>query len=101
MVVAGTGTELSSSLHRNAFGSHLDPDPEKRNEANSCYCMEEDGFPCFKSGVMNMGPCKRSASLPDGAPIALSYPHFYQAHPSFGEAVLGLKPDKIKHQVGF
>ena len=27
---------------------------------------------------MNMGPCKTSESLPKGAPIALSYPHFYQ-----------------------
>ena len=36
---------------RNAMGSHTDPDPEARNEDNSCFCMEEEGFPCFKSGV--------------------------------------------------
>ena len=39
---------------------------------------KEHKFPCFKSGVMNMGPCKASEGLPAGAPIALSSPHFYQ-----------------------
>ena len=76
------------------------------------------GFPCFKSGVMNMGPCKTSASLPTGAPIALSYPHFYQviitndyshgnnylllipqADQSFRDAVIGMEPNKEKHQM--
>merc|ERR1719319_1968573 len=33
-----------------------------------------------------------------GAPIALSAPHFYQADPSFREAVIGKKPDQEKHQ---
>lgn len=32
------------------------------------------------------------------APVALSMPHFYQADPSFGEAVAGLNPQKEKHQ---
>jgi len=50
-------------------------------------------------GVMNMGPCKTTESLPTGAPIALSYPHFYQADPSFREAVIGMKPEKEKHQM--
>ena len=94
-------------LLRNALGSHWDgEDPELRNVENECYCMEDKGcqilfifisitrktsvtvwrmkiysatgFPCFKSGVMNMGPCKTTESLPTGAPIALSAPHFYQ-----------------------
>ena len=51
--------------------------PFRRNEKNACYCV--DGFSCMKSGVLNMGPCKRTPSLPTGAPMALSYPHFYQA----------------------
>ena len=82
----------------NAMGSHDDPDEEARNTANSCYCLKDQGFSCFKSGVLNMEPCKRSPSLPKGAPIALSFPHFYQADPSFLSAVSGLSPDKEKHQ---
>ena len=82
---------------------------------------------------MNMGPCKTTESLPTGAPIALSAPHFYQvtrmmitfilhfcvvwtttksklklnlitvlnvqADQSFRDAVIGMKPDKEKHQM--
>jgi len=82
----------------NAMGSHDDPDEKARNVNNECYCLKDEGFSCFKSGVLNMAPCKRSEDLPLGAPIALSYPHFYQADPSFLDAVDGLSPDKEKHQ---
>ena len=60
--------------------------------------MKEEGFDCFKSGVLNMAPCKTRSDLPKGAPIALSYPHFYQADPQYLSAVEGLKPNKEKHQ---
>jgi len=80
----------------NAMGSADDEDPERRNEANSCYCV--DGFACFKSGVLNMAPCKRTPDRPMGAPLALSYPHFYQADPHYLNAVEGLHPDKERHQ---
>eukprot|EP00092_Neocalanus_flemingeri_P046420 GFUD01052219.1.p1 GENE.GFUD01052219.1~~GFUD01052219.1.p1 ORF type:complete len:595 (-),score=120.44 GFUD01052219.1:139-1923(-) len=82
----------------NALGSHTDPDPTKVNLANSCYCRQSKGFSCLKSGVLNLEPCKVSPDLPRGAPIALSFPHFYQAHPSFQEAVEGLRPNKTLHQ---
>merc|ERR1719300_1329660 len=78
------------------MGSHTDSDPKKKNPENACYCL--DGFSCFKSGVFNMEPCKRTDDLPLGAPIALSYPHFYEADQSFHDAVVGLKPEKEKHQ---
>ncbi len=78
----------------NAMGSHDDKDPARRNEANRCYCMEQQNFKCFKSGVLNMEPCKRDVM----APLALSMPHFYQAHPAFLEAVDGLSPRKEKHE---
>lgn len=78
------------------MASPNDPDLAVRNEENSCYCVE--GFSCLKSGVYNMEPCKRKPDLPRGAPIALSYPHFYQADPSYREAVLGLSPEQEKHQ---
>jgi len=80
----------------NAMGSHDDDDPRRRNPDNSCYCV--DGFSCFKSGVLNMAPCKRTPDRPKGAPLALSYPHFYQADPSYLNAVEGLSPDKERHQ---
>jgi len=82
----------------NTLGSHDDDDPDRVNKANECFCLKDDGFSCFKSGVLNLAPCKRSESLPEGAPIALSFPHFYQSHPSFREAVGGMVPEKEKHQ---
>eukprot|EP00092_Neocalanus_flemingeri_P072462 GFUD01089209.1.p1 GENE.GFUD01089209.1~~GFUD01089209.1.p1 ORF type:complete len:607 (+),score=119.83 GFUD01089209.1:142-1962(+) len=82
----------------NALGSHTDPDPTKVNLANSCYCRQSKGFSCLKSGVLNLEPCKVTPDLPRGAPIALSFPHFYQADPSFREAVEGLRPNKTLHQ---
>lgn len=82
----------------NALGSHLDSNPKTRNDDNSCYCLENQGFSCFKSGVLNLAPCKRSLDLPKGAPIALSFPHFYQADQSFRDAVGGLNPEKEKHE---
>ena len=82
----------------NALGSAEDTNKTRKNEANKCYCMKEEGFDCFKSGVLNMAPCKTRPDLPKGAPIALSYPHFYQADPKYLNAVEGLKPDKDKHQ---
>lgn len=65
-----------------------------KNPENECYCLENEGFRCLKSGVMYMEPCKRK----DEAPVALSMPHFYQADPSFLNAVEGLNPQKEKHQ---
>ena len=62
------------------------------NPDNACYCLRDQGFSCFKSGVLNMAPCKRAPDMEMGAPIALSFPHFYQADPSFREAVGGLNP---------
>ena len=82
----------------NAMGSHTDPDPVKNNPDNSCFCLKDKGFQCFKSGVFNMAPCKVTPDLPKGAPIALSYPHFYEADQSFLDAVVGLKPNKTEHQ---
>jgi len=82
----------------NSLGSHTDADPERRNLANSCYCMQDEGFSCLKSGVFNLEPCKATTTLPRGAPIAISYPHFYQADPSYLAAVSGLAPNKSLHQ---
>jgi len=79
---------------KNALGRHDDPDPEMANPENECYCMDNEGYKCFKSGVLNMEPCKRKAE----APLALSMPHFYQADESFRNAVHGMNPEKEKHE---
>lgn len=78
----------------NALGSHLDPNDPYYNPDNECYCLEGEGYTCFKSGVLNMEPCKRESK----APLAVSMPHFYMADDSFTEAVGGLSPDKEKHE---
>lgn len=82
----------------NAMGAHDDTDPVRRNEANKCYCLKEEGFQCLKSGVLNMAPCKRTPDMPTGAPLAVSFPHFYQAHPDYQQAVVGLNPVKKQHE---
>merc|ERR1719447_644100 len=78
------------------MGSHFDTNETRRNPDNECYCRE--GIPCMKTGVLHMGPCKVSDALPGGAPMALSYPHFYQADESYLNAVEGLNPQKEKHE---
>lgn len=78
----------------NALGSHKDVNDPYYNEDNKCYCLEDEGYQCFKSGVLNMEPCKRDTK----APLALSMPHFYMADDSFLGAVGGLSPNKTKHQ---
>ena len=67
----------------NALGAHDDTDQERRNPENACYCMKDRGFDCYGSGLLNMAPCKVKSDLPAGAPIALSFPHFYQVSSSF------------------
>jgi len=78
------------------LASHTDPDPLVRNPENACYCP--DGFRCLKSGAFNMAPCKVKPDLETGAPLALSYPHFYMADPWYLDNVEGLKPEKEKHE---
>ena len=79
----------------NALGSHKDVNDPYYNPDNECFCLEDEGYPCFKSGVLNMEPCKRETK----APLALSMPHFYMADDSFLEAFGGgLSPEKEKHQ---
>lgn len=97
-VLYGELTSLRFIPPPNALGSADDNNTETRNTDNKCYCLKDQGFDCFKSGVLNMAPCKISDSLPKGAPIALSYPHFYQADPQYLNAVEGLKPDKERHE---
>ena len=90
----------------NALGSHNDKNKQQRNEKNQCYDISDDPnvdifSKYFKSGVLNLENCKKVKGA-DGEysypPLALSQPHFYQADQEFKDAVIGLKPDKDKHQ---
>lgn len=47
---------------------------------------------CLGSGVLNVSVCK------SGAPIILSFPHFYQADEKFVSAIEGMHPNKEHHE---
>ena len=79
---------------RNSMSSHTYPDSNKRDTDNSCFCKEEEGFSCFKSGILNL--CAQH--LPYGYPFAISFPHVYEVNQAFLDAVDGLQPSKERHQ---
>ncbi|XP_029178350.1 protein croquemort-like [Nylanderia fulva] len=58
--------------------------------SRQCYCPNRD---CGPSGVLNISSCKY------GAPAFVSMPHFYLADESYRKAVLGMSPDKEKHEI--
>ncbi|XP_042534183.1 lysosome membrane protein 2 [Dipodomys spectabilis] len=47
---------------------------------------------CLGSGVLNASICK------NGAPIIMSFPHFYQAEEKFTSAIHGMNPNKEDHE---
>lgn len=58
------------------------------NPANACFNVGKN----LPSGAMDISPCQF------GAPVVLSYPHFYLADPSYLSAVKGLTPNALKHK---
>jgi scavenger receptor class B protein 1 len=81
----------------NVLGAHDDLDPTRRNVGNECYCLKDENYKCFKSGVLNLGPAQRE-DLDLRPPVALSLPHFYNADPSYVDAIEGMRPVKEKHE---
>ena len=65
--------------------------PPEENPDNECFCMTDAGCNIPK-GVFDMSACQY------GAPIMMSWPHFFQADPTLLEGVIGLKPNPSKHQ---
>lgn len=64
----------------------------------ACYCNSEfsDGnasCPNLKSGVFSASKCKY------GAPVFISFPHFYLADESYISQVDGMRPNKENHEV--
>ncbi|CAL8136438.1 unnamed protein product [Orchesella dallaii] len=63
------------------------------SEENRCFCsyVEDEPERCIKRGALDLGPCR------EGAPIAISAPHFLDADPQY-VADSGLVPDRTKHK---
>lgn len=57
---------------------------------NAGFCIPEGN--CVGSGVLNVSICK------NGAPIFMSFPHFYQADEKFVSAIKGMRPNKEEHE---
>ncbi|XP_065581851.1 lysosome membrane protein 2-like isoform X2 [Artemia franciscana] len=65
-------------------------DPPSMVPEHDCYCPEEGCS--LPRGVFNVSICNY------GAPIAVSFPHFYNADEKLLEEVIGLAPEKEKHE---
>ncbi|KAM6221949.1 lysosome membrane protein 2 [Rhynchocyon petersi] len=57
---------------------------------NAGFCIPEGN--CLGSGVLNVSICK------NGAPIIMSFPHFYQADEKFHSAIAGMHPNEEYHE---
>ncbi|KAK0143458.1 Lysosome membrane protein 2 [Merluccius polli] len=60
------------------------------NPANEGFCVPAGD--CLGTGVLKVSVCR------EGAPIVVSFPHFYQADPKYINAVDGLSPNKEDHE---
>lgn len=56
---------------------------------SACYCVRKGV--CPRSGVRDVSGCR------DGAPVFISFPHFYLADPYYSSAVQGLNPTAENH----
>ena len=57
---------------------------------NAGFCIPKGN--CLGSGVLNVSVCK------NGAPIIISFPHFYEADEKFVSAIEGMHPNKEYHE---
>lgn len=55
---------------------------------SACFSSNDD----LPSGLMNVSACRF------GAPVFVSFPHFYAADPYYLELIDGLRPEKEKHE---
>jgi hypothetical protein len=56
-----------------------------------CFCPKNTKLECFKTGVFSLAPCR------EGAPVAVSGPHFLNAYEGYLKGVEGLRPDPAIH----
>ncbi|XP_004681257.1 PREDICTED: lysosome membrane protein 2 [Condylura cristata] len=73
-----------------AFRFKVPEETLANNTDNAGFCIPEGH--CLGSGVLNISICK------NGAPIVMSFPHFYQAEKKFVSAVKGMNPNKDYHE---
>uniref|UniRef100_H3DDR5 Scavenger receptor class B, member 2a n=1 Tax=Tetraodon nigroviridis TaxID=99883 RepID=H3DDR5_TETNG len=62
----------------------------KDNPTNEGFCVPAGD--CLGTGVLKVSVCR------EGAPIVVSFPHFYQADPMYINAIDGLSPNKEEHE---
>lgn len=60
------------------------------NKDNQCFCVPAGN--CLKAGVLSLSPCQY------GAPIVASTPHFYNGAKEYQDAIVGMSPDKNRHE---
>ncbi|GIY69822.1 lysosome membrane protein 2 [Caerostris extrusa] len=60
------------------------------NPDNMCYCTEEKF--CGLSGILDVSPCRK------GMKLAVTGPHFFQAHEFIKERVTGLNASREAHE---
>lgn len=68
-------------------------DTPAQNPDNECFCPEERGEKCLPGGVFSVAPCTF------GAPIMVSFPHFFQGDSELYDHVDGLQPNASKHSM--
>ncbi|TSK72060.1 Lysosome membrane protein 2 [Bagarius yarrelli] len=62
----------------------------KNNPENEGFCLEKDK--CLDDGVLNVDVCRK------GAPVVVSFPHFYLADEKYVKAIEGVSPVHEHHQ---
>ncbi|XP_033871031.3 lysosome membrane protein 2-like [Acipenser ruthenus] len=60
------------------------------NPANTGFCVPAGT--CMGTGVLKVSVCRK------GAPVVVSFPHFYQADQKYVDAIEGLSPNKDDHE---
>ncbi|KAK1174400.1 lysosome membrane protein 2-like [Acipenser oxyrinchus oxyrinchus] len=60
------------------------------NPANAGFCVPAGT--CMGTGVLKVSVCRK------GAPVVVSFPHFYQADQKYVDAIEGLSPNKDDHE---
>uniref|UniRef100_A0A4W4FD07 Scavenger receptor class B, member 1 n=1 Tax=Electrophorus electricus TaxID=8005 RepID=A0A4W4FD07_ELEEL len=62
----------------------------KNNPENKGFCLPQDQ--CLDDGVLNVATCR------DGAPVIVSFPHFYLGDKKYVDAIEGITPVHDQHQ---
>ncbi|XP_076999234.1 lysosome membrane protein 2 isoform X1 [Tamandua tetradactyla] len=85
-----TFSDFESVQGLSAFRYRVPAEILANTSDNAGFCIPEGN--CLGSGVLNVSICK------NGAPIIMSFPHFYQADEKFVSAIAGMRPNKEYHE---